>query len=68
LLANYCKGSGRRRADTISGMADLRELTTRLIDEVWNAAFDDGKVVAVWSVNELFTVLQQLGVEVTPPD
>lgn len=29
--------------------------------------FDDGKVVAVWSVNELFTVLRQLGVEVTPP-
>ena len=29
--------------------------------------FADGKVVANWSVNELFTVLQQLGVDFTPP-
>ena len=30
--------------------------------------FADGRVVENWSVNELFTVLQQLGVTVTPPD
>jgi len=30
--------------------------------------FDEGGVVAVWSVNELFSVLQQLGVKVAPPD
>lgn len=29
--------------------------------------FDEGKIVAVWSVNELFGVLQQLGVEMTSP-
>jgi predicted ester cyclase len=28
---------------------------------------DDGRIVDVWSVNELFQVLQQLGVTVTPP-
>lgn len=31
--------------------------------------FDDaGKIVEVWSVNELFQVLQQLGVQMLPPD
>lgn len=28
---------------------------------------EDGRIVDVWSVNELFQVLQQLGVAVTPP-
>jgi predicted ester cyclase len=28
----------------------------------------DGKIVNVWSVNELFGVLEQLGVRFTPPD
>lgn len=29
---------------------------------------DDGRIVDVWSVNELFQVLQQLGVTMKPPD
>ena len=28
---------------------------------------DDGKLVEVWSINELFAVLEQLGVRMTPP-
>jgi predicted ester cyclase len=28
----------------------------------------DGKIVDIWSVNELFQVLEQLGVRFTPPD
>ncbi|KAB1902050.1 ester cyclase [Micromonospora sp. AMSO1212t] len=28
---------------------------------------DEGRIVDVWSVNELFQVLQQLGVEMLPP-
>jgi predicted ester cyclase len=32
-------------------------------------AFDEqGRIREVWSVNELFQVLQQLGVTVTPPE
>lgn len=29
---------------------------------------DDGRIAEVWSVNELFGLLQQLGVQVTVPD
>ena len=29
---------------------------------------DEGKIVDVWSVNELFQVLEQLGVRFTPPE